>query len=244
MKKLFFILIITSVFFSCKPIIVNHEVKNVTSEALELGNIGLPGRSLLEYKFRTTAIPKINTKVRIDIQTTNFNKGKFNTYLKASPENKLGLVYIDSLESKPQFVELKIIDRVGLLNAINNDAEVLNYLKNVQDDIKIISSLSVAVSTNDLNTIKNTESAFLSYDSELKKHQILIINKNGEESIINFGNTTAFTYSVSSFCWQENTKKQILIADIIESWNSCPSKTYKKASKANKPEKKVNYFKL
>lgn len=241
MKKLIFILVFIFIFFSCKPVIVNHEVKNATATNLELGNIGLPGRSLLEYKFKTTAIPRFKNKVRIEIEQANFNKGKFNTYLKASPENKSGIVYIDSLENKPQFVELKIIDRVGLITAINEDLEVLNYLKNTQGEVKIITSLSIALSNNYLNTIINAESLFLTYEGKFKKHQILAINKNGEKNIINFSEGSAFTYSVSSFCWQENERKQVVIADIIDSWNSCPSKTYKKARRA---KKKVNYYKL
>lgn len=241
MKKLIFILVFIFIFFSCKPVIVNHEVKNATATNLELGNIGLPGRSLLEYKFKTTAIPRFKNKVRIEIEQANFNKGKFNTYLKASPENKSGIVYIDSLKNKPQFLELKIIDRVGLLTAINEDIEVLNYLKSAQEDIKIITSLSIALNNNLLETITTAESLFLIYKETFKKHQILAVNKNGKESIINFGEGTAFTYGISSFCWQENERKQIVIADIIDSWSSCASKTYKKARRA---KKKVNYYKL
>ena len=244
MKKPFYIIPFILFFFSCKPVIVNHEIKNATEFTIELGNIGIPGRSLLEYKFKTTAIPRIENKIRIEAQPTSFNKGKFNTYLKASPENKLGLVYIDSLESKPQFVELKIMDRVELIKNINNDTEVLNYLKTKQQNIKVVSSLSIALNNNNLNTITNAESVFLTYNENLKKCQIFAVNKNGEESIINFGDGTPFAYSVSSFCWHENQKKQVIIADIIDSWDSCPTKTYITATKAYKPEKKVNYFKL
>ncbi len=241
MKKLFYLVFLTTLFISCKPVIVNHEVKTGTLSDLELGNIGLPGRSLLEYKFKTTAIPKIQNKIRVEAQTGSFNKAKYNSYLKASPNNKLGVVYIDSLKIKPEFVELKIIDRVELISSINNDIKVLNYLKNTQQDIKVITSLSVALNNHHLNSISNAESIFLIYEESLKKHQILTVTKNGEKSIINFGDATPFAYSVSSFCWYENDKKQIVIADIIDSWNSCPTKTYKKANRA---KKKVNYFKL
>lgn len=243
MKKLIVFLFIPLFFFSCKPVIVNHEVKNATHADLELGNIGLPGRSLLEYKFRTTAIPQYQNKIRIKAQATNFNKSKFNTYLKASPDNKLGLVYIDSLENKPQFTELRIIDKTGYIHAINNDPGVLNYLKN-QQDIKAITSLSVAFNNNQVQTITNAESVFLTYSYDLKKSYLETIDKNGGVTNIYFGESVPFAYSVSGFCWQENTDKQIVVADVIDSWDSCPSGTYQKASKAKKEEKEINYFKL
>lgn len=243
MKKIFLSLFISLLFFNCKPVLVNHEVKNATNAALELGNIGLPGRSLLEYKFRTTAIPNLTEKVRIKAQATDFNKSKFKTYLNASPENKPGLVYIDSLENKPQFLELKIIDKTGYISAINNDPETLGYLKN-QPDIKAITSLSVALSPTHISTVNNAESVFLAYDNNLKKSYLEAVDKNGGVSNIYFGDTVPFAYSVSGFCWQENAEKEIVVADIIDSWDSCPARTYQKASKAKKKEKEINYFKL
>src|SRR5690606_33058801 len=155
------------------------------------------------------------------------------TYLKASPENKLGLMYIDSLENKPQFAELRIIDKTGYIHAVNNDPNTLNYLKN-QRDIKAITSLSVAFNTNQVQTITNAESVFLTYSYELKKSYLETVDKNGAVTNIYFGESVPFAYSVSGFCWQENTDKQIGVADVIDSWDSCPSGTYQKASKAKK----------
>ncbi|UOB17892.1 hypothetical protein [Abyssalbus ytuae] len=243
MKKLIALFSISLLFYHCKPVIVNQEVKTATITSLELGNIGLPGRSLLEYKFNTTAIPALDNKIRVQVQPATFNKAKFNIYLKASPANKLNLQYVDSSDSKPRFAELKIIDKAAYINSINKDNEVLNYLKN-QQDAKAVTSLSLALPHAQLNLINNAESVFLIYNGQLKKSYLQIADKTGNITPVYFGDGVPFAYSTSGFCWQENENHQAVIADITDAWNPCPSKTYRKASRAVKQQKEINYFKL
>lgn len=57
---------------------------------------------------------------------------------------------------------------------------------------------------------------------------------------INFNQGIVFKHKASSNCWQENSKQQLEIVDLVEA-GACPKKTFKSANRAKKD---INYFKL
>ncbi len=206
-----------------------------------LGVIGLHEEDVYSSEFQVLAIPEYKKLVRVNSTSVDFNKMTFNTYLKADKDNSQGIKYVDSLESKPRFLTLEILDRVGTIEELQKDYNVqtLTYLKS-QKEAAIVTLVSLALPKVLIQEINNAEAIFLS-DSSYKQYQISLVKEGKLYKTISFAETTIFAYELSFFCWGENDRKQIKMVDIIDEKTSCSKNAYRDAEKA---KGKMNYFKL
>ncbi len=212
-----------------------------TTTPIALGVIGMQYNKIMHSDFQETAIPTYEKAVRLGVTTATFNPDTYEAYLQHSKNNKQGITYIDSLETKPSFIQLEILDRVTLLSELKKEdnTTTIDYLKN-QEDAGIVTSVSVAFSEVLINEITTAEAVFL-VNKNYKQYQLSLVKDGKSYKTIDFSTATVFGYQLSHFCWGVNGKRRVILSDIIDEKKSCAKNTYKKAEKA---KEKMDYFKL
>lgn len=238
MKKLFVLFLLLLLVFSCKTI----GIQNQTYTQVELATIGESIKSLSKKEFQTNAIPTITNKIRVNITSNPFTKKSFNTFKQASKQlNKsTNLTYVDSLENKPTYTTITILDKVTLLNNLNHkeNTNTFNYLKTV-DNAKLVTEISLVFPNIFKQILKEAEVIYL-IQSKHKKYALEVITKNNKQ-VLNFTDATVFDYKTTYFCWAEDAQHNIIIADIT---NNCNKNTFKNYVAAKKNKSSFKLLKL
>jgi hypothetical protein len=228
---------------SCKSVHINNESQTTTSENLQLATVGEKKNFVLEQDYNHTAIPNYNVPIKVQVTIEHFNKATYKAFTKANSNqsNSLTINYIDSLNEKPKFVKLEISDRVAVLKALNAkpNTDVRDYLSS-KKDAHMITAISLALKKEDITLLIDANEVFLEA-SGLKSYSLKAYSRNGLTQILEFNQGVVFSYQASNFCWKENSKYQLEIADIVESTDKCPNTSYRSAKRA---KTKIDYFKL
>ncbi len=241
-KKYSIAILLAANCLGCHSIKVNNaSMYSSDTNPVALGVIGFQKGGILASDFKVSAIPEYRQKIRVGITPVYFGTTTFEAYLRTSGENKQQIKYIDSLENKPRFISLQLLDQVTTITELQEvyNLETIRYLKS-QREAAIVTSLSLALSDESLKEICNAETVFLS-NGGYKQYQLSLTKNGSTYKTINFTETTIFGYDLSFFCWSENDKKQITLTAIVDEKSSCPKNAYRDAQKALD---KMNYFKL
>ncbi|MBW1296904.1 hypothetical protein [Aquimarina litoralis] len=241
-KKLIVIVISAVSIVSCRSISVNKSAMHTaTTTPVALGVIGIHENQMRNTDFQVTTIPNYKQNIRVGVTSVHFDNTTFKAYLQRSSQNKQQIKYVDSLEKKPQFIKLEIIDWVGLISELEQDhnQQTISYLKR-QKDAEIIASVSMAVNQQILSDIQKAEAVFL-VNKNYKQYELALVKNGNTYKTIDFADTALFGYRLSYFCWGENEKRRVSLFDIVDENDKCPKNTYKNAEKARE---KINYFKL
>ncbi len=242
MRRILTLIFISFLIFGCKTISVNQKTQKLTETNVELGSIGLSNGTVLSHSYESIAIPTFKKELKLSVQPFSFSKHTFKAFAKANEQTKkVALTYSDSLKIKPEYILMQFVDRVAITSALNDSKNtgVRSYLEN-KEDAQMITSVSVAFSEKDINTLKRAEEAFL-VQSPSKKFSVLLKSLDGKEQILELTKGVVFAYQTSGFCWKENNRHKLVIADIVSNSEGCPPNTHRKASKAVQED---DYFKL
>ncbi len=226
----------------CHSIKVNKtNMHTSTTNPMALGIIGLQKNDVLSSDFKVSALPEYKQKIRVGVTAVNFTTTTFEAYQKVSKENRQGVTYVDSLENKPRFVTLELLDRVAIITELQKEynAQTISYLKG-QKAATMVTSVSLSLPKAVIQEITNAEVVFLN-NGGYKQYQLSLINAGQIYKTINFAEATIFGYELSYFCWSENDRKQITLSNIIDEKSSCSKNAYRDAQRALE---KMNYFKL
>ncbi|MDH7445311.1 hypothetical protein [Aquimarina sp. 2201CG14-23] len=226
----------------CRSISVNKTAMHTaTTTPIALGVIGIHENHILNTDFQVTTIPTYKKAIRTGITTTNFDKATYKAYLAASQHNAQQITYVDSLDNKPQFLKIELIDWVTTIAELEEayNQQTIEYLKR-QEDAEIISSVSMAVSQDMINEMHTAEAVFL-INKNYKQYELSLVKNGKPYKTIDFSDVTIFGYRLSYFCWGENDKRRVTLFDIVDENDNCPKNTYKNAEKA---KDKIDYFKL
>jgi hypothetical protein len=224
-------------------LIVQNESLIITEQAVALGAIGEHKAFLLGDAYNETAVPKYIAPIKVSSSLINFNKRSFKAFQKANIKktSPFEVKFIDSLASVPQFIKLELVDRVGILNAINSKSnlDVQSYLK-LKKDAHIVTAISVYFEEDMMKSIMSVDALFLEQDSA---KTFILKGYLGGKLIthLTFNEGVVFAYQTSNFCWRENDKNQLALVDIVERKSQCPNGTYRRSKRAKKT---VDYFKI
>ncbi|GIQ61400.1 hypothetical protein Flavo103_45350 [Flavobacterium collinsii] len=228
---------------ACQTTKIKNDEYKFSSSVVELGSIGESKLSYNQNVFETKALPKLQNNIRVEIGVVPYNK-KLNKIYKSKAkynQNQTKVAYIDSLPLKPELVTIKILDVAGLVHEINSDynSEILNLLVNTQSS-KIISSLAVSLSTDEISKIRLADAFYLT-NNLYKKYSITLFKSGKKVDAIDINPETIVAYQVSSFCWTTSEKGKWYVADIVKEYSSCKGTTEKRIT----PKKKnKNLFNL
>ena len=237
------LLVLMLLLLHCKSLSISKETHTKTSQSLEIGAIGEDKIFLLEEDYNSTALPIYNNPIKINISVLNFNNSSYKAFSKANNSRTvpLQITFVDSLSEKPKFLKLEIADRVTVLNALKDPSnkDIKEYILN-KKNAHIISAISLVLDDTKMKSTTDADTVFLEQDGE--KNYIINAYKNSQlVSSIHFNEGVVFAYQASNFCWQENSKHQLNIVDIVESTDKCPNNSYRSAKRA---KKKIDYFKF
>ena len=242
-KKNFLLCGVIITVLGCKTVAVNNTQQTVTTQYISLGSIGLDKDFIIQSGFNNTALPNYKEPIKVSIEKVPFTKQTHKAFIKANTlqSYNVSINYIDSLDAKPQFVQIKIVDKVAIINALNDktNSDIKAYLK-YNTSANIVTSISIALNKENMDTVEKSDAVFL-IETGFKTYALQIQKANQKPKIIRFNDGAVFAYKSSYFCWQENNKYQLQIVDLVNKCNNCPSKTYRNSARA---KKKINYFKL
>lgn len=236
---LFFFLLISS----CKTVHIKQDQQKLTNYPVTIGSIGEDRNFVIQKDYKTTAYPGYKKQIKIETQVVPFNKATFSAFQKARAlqNAKVTIAYVDSLSIKPAFLNIRLSDRVAVINnmitVVNQDT--FEYIKN-KEKAHIVTSISVALEAKTILEIQNADEVFLSTYG-VKNYVLKLYTNKKVVKTINFNDGVIFSYKTSNFCWKQDDKYRVQIIDIVESNKSCPKKSYRSAKRANK---KINYYKF
>ncbi|WP_046744105.1 hypothetical protein [Kordia zhangzhouensis] len=226
---------------SCKTILINQESLILTETPVELGSIGLLRETLITNTYKNITSPSFYKKVKLNVQPFYFSKKTFKLFSKANKQEKMALNFSDSSKVKPEYVVLQFMDRLTITSALNNtkNTGLRSYLE-TKEDAQMVTSISVAFSQEHITQLKNASEVFLT-QSDAKKFSLLLTFIDGKTQTLETSNGVVFGYQTSNFCWKEDSKHNLIIADIVSDAEGCPPNTHRKARKATQQK---DYFKL
>jgi len=242
MYKIISLLLLSFLMFGCKTISVHQKTQKLTKTNVELGSIGLSNGTVISHSYESIALPTFKKELKLSVQPIPFSKQSFKAFVKANEQTKkVALSYSDSLKVKPEYALLQFIDRVAITKALNDskNAGLRSYLEN-KEDAKMVTGISVAFSANEIKALKKAAEVFL-VQSISKKFSLQLVSLEGKKQTLELTTGVVFAYQTSGFCWKENNKRKLVIADIVNGSEGCPPNTYRKASKAVQED---DYFKL
>lgn len=230
-------------FSSCKSISVQNKQYQTTTQQVVLGSVGQDEHFVLEKTYNHIGIPNYSKPLKLYVTQISFDKTTLRAFEKANvlQAAKLNINFVDSLETKPTFLNIQTVDEISLMQMLNGkeNNDVKNYMMN-QDQSHIISNVSVVFDEIVMQQIIKAEEVFLE-PSGIKSYTLNLYSNKQLIKSIHFSEGVIFGYRTSSACWKEDEKYQLQIVDLIEGDNKCPNKTYKSAKRA---KKKINYFKF
>lgn len=225
---------------SCSSIALLDTSPN--NNTLQLGNIGYNKMNLFNSNYQNLAFPAYSAPIKVGVSIKPFTKKAYNAYLKTKPYQSatVAISYSDSITVKPRYVRLELADKITVLNALNSqeNKDVKRYL-GLDMKAKIISSISLALSNKELNTIMAAEAVFLE-ESSPKNYVLQLYDKGNKTVVIPFKSGVIFDYQTSKACWKEDSYRQLDIVDLVQH-GKCPKGTYSDASRA---KQKINPLEL
>ncbi|AXG69210.1 hypothetical protein KORDIASMS9_01430 [Kordia sp. SMS9] len=242
MRNFFIGILLSITVVSCTTISVHQTTQKLTETNVELGSIGLSNETVISNSYKSIAIPVFEEKIKLSVQPVAFSKQTFKAFAKANEQTKkVALAYTDSLNVKPEYVLLQFVDRVAITSALNDakNTGLRSYLE-TKEDAQMVTSVAVGFSTEDINLLKKAEEVFL-VQSASKKFSLQLVFLDGKKQVLVVSKGVVFAYETANFCWKENNKHKLVIADIVSDSEGCPPNTHRKAHKA---VQKDNYFKL
>lgn len=221
---------------ACQTTKIKNEEYKFSSSIVEIGSIGESKLSYNQNIFETKAFPKLQNNIRLEIGVVPYNKKLDKIYKSKAKynQNQTKVAFIDSLPIKPELVTIKILDIAGFVHEINSDynTEILNLLVNTESS-KIISSLAVNLSANEITKIRQADAYYL-INNLHKKYSIALFKFGKKVDTIDINSETIVAYQVSSFCWSVSEKGKWYVADIVGEYSSCKGVTEKRIT----PKKK------
>lgn len=221
---------------ACQTTKIKNEDYKFSTSVVELGSIGESKLTYNQNIFETKALPILQNNIRVEIGVVPYNR-KLNKIYKSKAkynQNQTKVAFIDSLPIKPELVTIRILDIAGLVHEINSDynTEVLNLLINTQTS-KIISSLAVSLSTEEIAKIRQSDAYYL-INNQNKKYTIALFKSGKKVENIDINPETIVAYRVSSFCWAASDKGKWYVADLVNEHTSCKGLTEKRITQKKK----------
>lgn len=237
---------IPAIFFlillSCQTAKIKKETYKTITSTTELGAIGQYQGFLINKDFTSKVYPKLENKIRLDVQVLPFNKKLNKTYISKQKYNQsqAKIEYVDSLDVKPELVILSLLDVSGYvteLNAAHND-EAFRFIKNTRNSTAV-SSIAIALNPADIAKIRQADTYYL-VNKQDKKYSLALFKLGKQTELLDLDPTAIIACQLSYFCWAENKKGQWIIADMNKKNHSCKGNTYQNI----RENKEQNLFKM
>ncbi|WP_430965797.1 hypothetical protein [Spongiimicrobium sp. 2-473A-2-J] len=200
----------------------------------ELGSMVKLKGKLLHTQMQQIGTPQLQAPLKLTVQQLPFNSASYTTYStyikKAGQVNSIA--YDDSLPYKPKYLRLQLLDRIGLVQLLNSEAntQVRNYLEN-DPDYRMVVSLDVTMQDALMPQFLEAGNVLLQQNGH--GEMFLVLENGKQQQPLDFSQVQVFNYGTASFCWGEDQFNKMKIEAILSFKESCPQGTHKKAAKAS-----------
>lgn len=223
---LFFIII----FSSCNTIKVKDKAYKASNSSIEIGSIGFSKSAITKNDFTTRSFPKLESKIRVEVNVVPFNKKLNKNYLQKEKfnQNQAKIQYVDSLDTKPELVSINILDISGFVSELNSDKnkDITAFLKKTKHS-RIVTSLVTTLSSESLSKIKQADTYYLLNNQE-NKYTLALFKANKKTETIDLQSGVVLGYQVSKCCWAMDNRGRWYLADLVEENSSCNGDTESK----------------
>jgi hypothetical protein len=210
---------------SCKSIKYSQSTKTTLPE---LCTLGIYTTYLLSNDYQPKTTTSLNKPIRLQWKETTLQKREI-------------FVKKDSL-NPPQkdstLTTFEIIDKVGLLEQMNADIDLMKYLRK-NEKYRLVSQVTVHFPGAILQQIRSSDEIYLT-QTKAKTLSLSLLRNNKVFNQINFTDGKIVKFKTSSFCWALNKRREPEIFDLVPEGTECQGETYRTAKKA----KKKNEFKF
>ncbi|MCL9806426.1 hypothetical protein NAT51_12890 [Flavobacterium amniphilum] len=228
---------------ACQSVKINKENYDVSNSIVELGSIGSVKSSFTKNTFESNAFPVLENKIRLTVEIVPFSKKTAKSYFKKNKynQNAAKLNYVDSLDVKPEMMVLKIADKLGYVTELNEsyNEKIFNLLSN-SSDFRVVSSVAVFPSNEELMKIKQSDAYYL-VNNQDKKYTVALYNEGKKTGTLELKPERILGYQSGSFCWSSNAKGKWYVADMVNSGSSCQGKSF---SKIKEDKREESLFKM
>lgn len=215
----FLILISLLIFASCKPI----QYRQTTDVSLpELGTLGIYTTYLLGNDYQPKTIANLNKPIRLQWEEIKLQKREIFTKKDTlSPPQK------DST-----LITIKILDKVGLLEQMNADRDLMKYLRK-NEKYKLVSQITVHFPETILQLVQSSDEIYLT-QSKAKTLSLSLLKNNKIFNQIEFTDGKIVKFKTSEFCWGLDKRRELDIFDLVPEGTECSGETYKSVKKVEK----------
>jgi hypothetical protein len=232
-KALFIVLLVTVCGCSSrKSIIANQE----HISALQLGAI-VESSGLISHNLEVKTTPRLKKSVRLGLQPKEFSKSTFKKYERLFEGSNATIKYHDSLQQKPTYLTLEIVDDVVYADMINSQPALLEFIES-SNDTRVLTAISFVVPTT--VNIDLSHTFFLEADNN-NTYRIVYYLENEIKGYFSFNEINVFDYQLSSFCWGLDKRGASKVMDIVEEGKSCDRPLKRSPEKLKKSTNLFDY---
>lgn len=204
--------------------------------ALQLGAI-VESSGLVNHNLEVKTTPRMKNQVRLSFQSKEFNRSTFKKYERVFEGSKASIKYNDSLQQKPTYLTLEIVDDVVYSDMINSQPALLEFVE-ASNDTRVLTAISfVAPATVDIDV---GHTFFLEADRN-NTYRIAYYSENKKVGHFSFNELNVFDYQLSSFCWGLDKRGASKVMDIVEEGKSCDRPLKRSPEKLKKSKNLFDY---
>lgn len=219
MKNNLLFFFILYLLFSCDSLKHSTQVKK---ELPELGTIGVYETYLLGANYQPKTVLTLSEPVKVHLEKIKIEQRQFFTKR-------------DSLQQHSQdstHVTLEILDKLRVINEINNNTTLLNYLRETNKN-RLVSEVRITFPKPILDQLLAAEEVYLIQNRQ-KTLSLELRTGNRKTGQVEFSEGTILNFQTSEFCWGQNERRKIEVFDLVPTGAECSSTTYKSVKKVRK----------
>lgn len=196
-----------------------------------LGTIGVVEENFGSGEFNDAGLPELEEKIKLSVEKIRFSNKSLKEYNRSVLQEDNKLKVVDSLDLKPHFFEMEISDKVGMIEALNNEANknIRGYLEATGNN-SVLTSVFIYFPPEVASAIDNATEVYL-INNKKNSYSLELLNSDKSIKVLDFNEGVTFSYVFSDFCWKQNRRRQSVIAALRDKNASCPGNTEKNPEK-------------
>lgn len=216
---------------ACKLSSIGKEAAVALKTSPSLGAVGVFEKEMMAKHFSEVALPELSDKIRLSVDKRSFSRKSLRQFNKQAILKNRAEKAGDSVSLESHFFELKIIDQVGVIDALNNtnNQSLRGFLEETGNN-SILTSIWLYFPPSVSGLFENAAQVYL-VNNKKNFYTLEVLSQDGTTKNMHFGEGDSFGYGFSDFCWKENYRKELVIAAFRERGESCPGNTEEKAQK-------------
>lgn len=163
---------------SCKTISFGDDPSKALAPQSFPGMVGAYAQDLTSANFTAAGVPQLEEKIRLAVVKRNFTRSSLRKFNKKVLSKDQKLEIIDSLDVRPQYYNIGISDKIGLIDALNSpgNTSLRNYLKTTEKNV-ILTSINIYFPDEIAQAVDSASEIYL-VNNKKSSYSLELLNKN------------------------------------------------------------------